>query len=166
MKDAEIWQSKDDDGLTLIGFIAFFDPPRPGVLESVQACQSKGITVRIVTCDNIKTTKNIAIKCGIISEAEAEDDEVCMHGADFVDMVAGHIKYGEPMVPNMEIFAKIAPKIKVIARTSCGAKELLVAGLKEMGKSVAVTGDYEDDAEALAKADVGFALSYSDEISK
>lgn len=161
-----MWQSKDDDGLTLIGFSAFFDPPRPGVLESVQACQSKGITVRIVTGDNIKTTKNIAIKCGIISEAEAEDDEVCMNGPDFVDMVAGHIEYGEPMVPNMEIFAKIAPKVKVIARTSCGAKKLLVAGLKEMGKSVAVTGDYEDDAEALAKADVGFALSYSDEISK
>ena len=166
-----MWQSKDDDGLTLIGFSAFFDPPRPGVLESVQACQSKGITVRIVTCDNIKTTKNIAIKCGIISEAEAEDNEVCMIGPDFVDMVAGHIKYGEPMVPNMEIFAKIAPKVKVIARTSIArtsydVRELLVAGLKEMGKSVAVTGNHQDDAEALAKADVGFALSYSDEISK
>jgi Ca2+-transporting ATPase len=66
------------DGYTCIGIVGIKDPVRPGVKESVAICRSAGITVRMVTGDNINTAKAIARECGILTEGG-----VAIEGPDF-----------------------------------------------------------------------------------
>jgi len=61
-------------------------------------------------------------------------------------------------VGNKRAFREVAKKLKVLARSSPEDKYLLVTGLKDDGAVVAVTGDGTNDAPALNKADVGFAM--------
>jgi P-type Ca2+ transporter type 2C len=66
------------DGYTCIGIVGIKDPIRPGVKESVAICRSAGITVRMVTGDNINTAKAIARECGILT-----DDGIAIEGPMF-----------------------------------------------------------------------------------
>jgi P-type Ca2+ transporter type 2C len=66
------------DGYTCIGIVGIKDPVRPGVKESVAICRSAGITVRMVTGDNINTAKAIARECGILTEGG-----IAIEGPDF-----------------------------------------------------------------------------------
>ena len=61
-------------------------------------------------------------------------------------------------VQNVRAFREVTKKLKVLARSSPEDKYLLVTGLKEQGSIVAVTGDGTNDAPALNRADVGFAM--------
>ena len=67
-------------------------------------------------------------------------------------------KVPEEVVKNKGAFLNIWKNLKVLARSRPEDKYLLVSGLKEMGDIVAVTGDGTNDAPALKKADVGFAM--------
>jgi Ca2+ transporting ATPase len=125
----------------------------------------------MVTGDNKITAIAIAKECGIIQPEEENDEQVCMNGPDFYDFVGGlvHRKTKEPIVvmgkegkdevignqANMKI---VREKLKVLARSRPNDKYVMVAGLKELGDIVAVTGDGTNDAPALKKADVGFAM--------
>jgi Ca2+ transporting ATPase len=61
-------------------------------------------------------------------------------------------------IKNLSKFEEIASQLKVLARSRPEDKYVLVTGLKQMGQVVAVTGDGTNDAPALAKSDVGFAM--------
>ncbi|KAA3479684.1 calcium-transporting ATPase 2, plasma membrane-type-like isoform X2 [Gossypium australe] len=65
-------------GYTCLGIVGIKDPVRPGVKESVAICRTAGITVRMVTGDNINTAKAIARECGILT-----DDGIAIEGPDF-----------------------------------------------------------------------------------
>lgn len=67
-----------ESGYTLIIVVGIKDPVRPGVKEAVQTCLAAGITVRMVTGDNINTAKAIARECGILTE-----DGIAIEGQDF-----------------------------------------------------------------------------------
>lgn len=67
-----------DSGFICIGIVGIKDPVRPGVAESVALCRSAGITVRMVTGDNINTAKAIARECGILT-----DDGIAIEGPVF-----------------------------------------------------------------------------------
>ena len=113
----------------------------------------------MITGDNIITAQAIAEKCGIISAEEMGDPDVCMGGPEFYEQMGGLIeKDGKERVKNMGAFKKIAPKLKVMARSRPEDKYLLVTGLMNMNQVVAVTGDGTNDAMALSKADVGFGM--------
>ena len=58
----------------------------------------------------------------------------------------------------MEEFKKIIRQLRVLARSSPEDKVILATGLKQMGNVVAMTGDGTNDAPALKKADIGFAM--------
>jgi Ca2+ transporting ATPase len=64
-------------------------------------------------------------------------------------------------VANAEEFDRIKDTLLVLARSRPEDKYALVTGLKERGNVVAVTGDGTNDAPALKKADVGFAMGQS-----
>lgn len=66
-------------GYTLIAVVGIKDPVRPGVKEAVRTCMEAGITVRMVTGDNINTAKAIARECGILKE----DDDLAVEGPVF-----------------------------------------------------------------------------------
>uniref|UniRef100_A0A8C6NFL9 Calcium-transporting ATPase n=1 Tax=Melopsittacus undulatus TaxID=13146 RepID=A0A8C6NFL9_MELUD len=152
------WDNENDilSDLTCICVVGIEDPVRPEVPEAIRKCQRAGITVRMVTGDNINTARAIAIKCGIIHPGE---DFLCLEGKEFNRRIRN--EKGE--VIEQERIDKIWPKLRVLARSSPTDKHTLVKGIidstqVEQRQVVAVTGDGTNDGPALKKADVGFAM--------
>ena len=157
-----------EKNLTIIGIYGLQDPLRPEIKDSVQKCYKAGITIRMVTGDNLDTAKAIAIDAKILTEEEASSEDfpyAFMEGQKFRQLVGGlkpikdeDGKLIREEVINLEQFTQIAAQLKVLARSTPEDKYMLVTGLKQLGKVVAVTGDGTNDAPALKKADVGFAM--------
>lgn len=151
------WDNENDilSGLTCIAVVGIEDPVRPEVPDAIKQCQSAGITVRMVTGDNINTARAIATKCGIL---QAGDDFLCLEGKQFnkrIRNAKGEIE--------QERIDRIWPRLRVLARSSPTDKHTLVKGIidstvMERRQVVAVTGDGTNDGPALKKADVGFAM--------
>ena len=113
----------------------------------------------MVTGDNIVTAKAIAIKCNILAGDQIEDDRCCILGPDFYEKVGGIQNVnGKEEIAKYKVFKEMMRHLKVMARSRPEDKYLMVVGLKQMGCTVAVTGDGTNDAPALKKADVGFAM--------
>ncbi|AGO13145.1 AaceriAFL011Wp [[Ashbya] aceris (nom. inval.)] len=140
--------TNNNSGLILDGVVGIQDPLRPGVKESVKSCQESGVTVRMITGDNITTARAIARACGILSDTEYMDPECAMEGPAFRKL-------------SRRQMMDAAPKLKVLARSSPEDKRILVDTLKKMNEVVAVTGDGTNDAPALTLADVGFSMGIS-----
>ncbi len=126
--------------MIFLGIVGIQDPLRVGVADAVIACQNAGVEVRMVTGDNLLTAKAIAKECNIYTEGG-----VIIEGPAFKKM------------SRRERIA-IIPRLQVLARSSPDDKRELVALLKDMGETVAVTGDGTNDAMALKTADVGFSM--------
>ncbi|KAM4583212.1 plasma membrane calcium-transporting ATPase 1-like isoform 2-T2 [Fundulus diaphanus] len=151
------WDNENDilSELTCIAVVGIEDPVRPEVPAAISKCQRAGITVRMVTGDNINTARAIATKCGILLPGE---DFLCLEGKEF-NMEIRNDK-GEV---EQERLDKVWPKLRVLARSSPTDKHTLVKGIidstvGETRQVVAVTGDGTNDGPALKKADVGFAM--------
>lgn len=127
--------------MTFLGIVGIQDPLRAGVPEAVRDCIMAGVFPRMVTGDNILTAKAIATECGIFTAGG-----LALEGPDFRRMSKHEQR-------------SIIPKLQVLARSSPDDKKTLVKRLKEMGETVAVTGDGTNDAPALKAADVGFAMN-------
>ena len=126
--------------MILLGVVGIQDPLRDGVTEAVQKCQNAGVIVRMVTGDNLITAKAIATECGIFTLGG-----IVMEGPVFRKL--SNTKMDQ-----------IIPRLQVLARSSPEDKRILVKRLKELGETVAVTGDGTNDAPALKTADVGFSM--------
>uniref|UniRef100_A0A8K9WY24 Calcium-transporting ATPase n=1 Tax=Oncorhynchus mykiss TaxID=8022 RepID=A0A8K9WY24_ONCMY len=152
-----LWDNENDilNELTAVCVVGIEDPVRPEVPDAIIRCQRAGITVRMVTGDNINTARAIAIKCGIIHPGE---DFLCIDGKEFNRRIRN--EKGEVEQERMD---KVWPKLRVLARSSPTDKHTLVKGiidscLTDQRQVVAVTGDGTNDGPALKKADVGFAM--------
>ncbi|KAF4634744.1 hypothetical protein G7Y89_g3354 [Cudoniella acicularis] len=126
--------------MVLLGIVGIQDPLREGVPEAVKVCQNAGVVVRMVTGDNLITAKAIATECGIYTQGG-----IVMEGPAFR-------KLSKTQMDQM------IPRLQVLARSSPEDKRILVKRLKELGETVAVTGDGTNDAPALKTADVGFSM--------
>ena len=162
MADKEVVET----GLTVAAIFALVDPLRDGIAKSVNRCHRSGINVRMVTGDNIDTAIAISKEAAIITDSDLADNEdgyVCMTGERFRDMIGGEVILNDDgsaqaIIKNTRAFRNITKKLKVLARSLPDDKFMLVHGLIEEGATVAVTGDGTNDAPALNRADVGFAM--------
>lgn len=151
------WDDEDDiiSNLTAIGIVGIEDPVRPEVPEAIRKCQRAGITVRMVTGDNINTARSIATKCGIL---KPDDDGIILEGKEFntrIRNASGEVE--------QKLLDTVWPRLRVLARSSPTDKYTLVKGIIDSNygnkkEVVAVTGDGTNDGPALKKADVGFAM--------
>ncbi|KAJ5742347.1 hypothetical protein N7533_011756 [Penicillium manginii] len=155
-RDFDVWPPKqaqklDDDpsvanfddvfrDMTWIGVVAIQDPVRPEVVPAIRKCHSAGVQVKMVTGDNVATAIAIALSCGILTE-----NGLVMEGPQFRQL------------PDEEM-DRVIPRLQVLARSSPDDKRTLVARLKAIGETVAVTGDGTNDGPALRTADVGFSM--------
>lgn len=151
------WEDEDAivSRLTCLAVVGIEDPVRPEVPGAIRRCQRAGITVRMVTGDNVNTARSIALKCGIIKPG---DDFLVLEGKEF----NRRIRDANGDV-NQSLFDKVWPRLRVLARSSPSDKYILVKHIIESKLNpnrevVAVTGDGTNDGPALKKADVGFAM--------
>ncbi|KAL5290563.1 PMCA family protein [Megaselia abdita] len=151
------WDDEDNivSNLTCLCVVGIEDPVRPEVPDAIKKCQKAGITVRMVTGDNINTARSIATKCGIVRPNE---EFLILEGKEFNRRIRD--TNGEVQ---QHLLDKIWPKLRVLARSSPTDKYILVKGIidskaTENREVVAVTGDGTNDGPALKKADVGFAM--------
>ena len=114
------------------------------------------------------------MRCKIISNEDIGNPKIAMEGKKFHELTGGLMckRCGLDLpidckceqvdrievVKNEKVFKELVPTFKVMARARPNDKYLLVTGLKNLKYTVAVTGDGTNDAPALKKADVGFAM--------
>lgn len=121
----------------------------------------------MVTGDNIDTAKAIALEAGILTKEQMAKKYSCMDGKTFRELCGGLRKLETASgllreeIVEQAIFKEIAANLQVLARSTPEDKYMLVTGLRDLGKVVAVTGDGTNDAPALKRADVGFAMGIS-----
>ena len=126
-------------GMTLLGLVGMFDPPRPEARAALATCERAGIRVIMITGDHPRTAEAVARELGLMkrggvvtgAQLQALDD------ATLARDIAG-----------IDVFARVSPADKL----------RLIEALQQQGHVVAMTGDGVNDAPALKKADIGVAM--------
>jgi Mg2+-importing ATPase len=136
----------DESGLTLIGYIAFLDPPKESAAPALKKLAAHGITVKVLTGDNDLVTAQVCRQVGLPADSvllgtqvEAMTEEALKAAAE-----AHHI------------FAKLTPL----------HKERIVRALRASGHVVGFMGDGINDAPALRAADIGISVDSAVDIAK
>lgn len=132
--------------LTFIGFVAFLDPAKKGVKETLVNLSKINVKTKILTGDNPYATKNICNMVGLNS------DEI-LTGID-IDMMSDE-----------ELISKL-DTTDVFARMNPIQKERVVSLYKKCGHIVGYMGDGVNDAPSLSSADVGISVNTASSIAK
>lgn len=135
--------------MTFIGFVLIKDEIREEAIKGVEMFKNAGIQTVMITGDNALTASSIAKEVGLI---ESTDDLV--------------LTSEELRMMSDEKVKEILPKLRVVARSLPEDKKRLVILSQEKGLVVGMTGDGVNDAPALKRADVGFAMGSGTEVSK
>ena len=136
--------------LTLIALVGIRDSLRPETKNAVETVRRAGIQTVMITGDNRETAVAIARECGILT---GKEDEVILTGSDLEEMTDDDL-------------TAVMRSLRVVARALPTDKSRLVRIAQKMGLVVGMTGDGVNDATALKRADVGFAMGSGTEVAK
>lgn len=145
-----IHEDCDIGDLCLIALVGIRDQLRPEVRGAVREVQQAGVQVVMVTGDNRDTAAAIAQDAGLLHGCSAE---AVVTSSDLAAM-------------DEEQLRRRLPSLRVVARALPTDKSRLVAAAQQQGMVVAMTGDGINDAPALRRADVGFAMGSGTEVAK
>ena len=137
---------EDERNLVLLGYIAFYDPPKETTREALELLRNAGVQVKILTGDN-----------GYVTEKVCEDV-----GLDITGMVRGTDLAA--MTP--EDFARKVEEANVFVKLTPAQKEEIIRHLRAAGHVVGYMGDGINDAPALKAADVGIAVDSGVDVAK
>ncbi|MEU8462266.1 magnesium-translocating P-type ATPase [Streptomyces sp. NPDC029003] len=136
----------DEERLTLVGFLAFLDPPKASAATALRGLADKGIAVKVVTGDNELVAARVCADVGI---------EV------------GHLVSGcELDALDEEALRALAARTTVFAKVNPVQKARIVRALRAEGHTVGFLGDGINDAAALREADVGISVDTAVDIAK
>ena len=136
----------DESELTLLGYIAFFDPAKQSSAQAIQALSRSGVTVKVLTGDN-----------------ELVSQKVCRD----VGLVISQIVTG-PQLAGMtdEEFSRKVDRSNVFARLTPDQKEKVIRALRAKGHVVGFLGDGINDVLAMKAADVGISVDSAVDVAK
>ena len=137
---------KDENGMVLLGYLAFLDPPKDSAAQAIAALKDHGVTTKVLTGDNEKTTRCICRQVGLPVEH-------ILLGSD-LDKMDEKTLEGE--VERTTVFAKLSPD----------QKARVVEALQAKGHTVGFMGDGINDAPALKNADIGISVDSAVDIAK
>ncbi len=138
----------EENGLTLKGFMAFYDPPKADVKKTLIFMKAHGVDIKILTGDSPLVTKKICSDLGLSIK---------------------NIVSGENLDLNRLSDEEIYKKTKdatICARLSPGQKEKIIMELKRNGAIVGYLGDGINDAPSLKTADVGISVNNAVDVAK
>ena len=137
------------DRLTLIGILYIKDEVREEAKESIAIVKNAGIQTVMITGDNKSTATSIAKEVGLVTNKT----DIILTSKELSNLSDDKVK-------------EIMPNLRVVARSMPQDKSRLVRLAEEENLVVGMTGDGVNDAPALKKADVGFAMGSGTEVAK
>ena len=136
----------DEKDLILLGYIAFFDPPKASATEAIQLLKKAGVTVKVLTGDNGLVTQKVCREVGLDADRIITGAELSqLSRTDFLKAVEDY-----------DVFVKLSP----------AQKEQIVMSLRENGHVVGFMGDGINDAPAMKAADVGISVDSGADVAK
>ncbi|MDH2235443.1 magnesium-translocating P-type ATPase [Pigmentiphaga sp. GD03639] len=136
----------DERDLTLIGYVAFLDPPKESTAPALEALARRGVAVKVLTGDNELVTAKICREVGLAQQG-------MLLGGDIEGMGDREL-------------AQAVERYNVFARLTPAHKERIVRLLKANGHVVGFLGDGINDAPALRAADIGISVDTAVDIAK
>ena len=140
------FEVSDENNMTLIGFLAFLDPPRDSSKKAIKVLKEHGVITKILTGDNDKVTKSVCSKVGLPVEN-------LLLGSQIEKMSDDELKIA---AEKTTVFAKLTPN----------QKAKVVSILRENGHVVGFMGDGINDAAAMKKSDIGISVENAVDIAK
>ena len=138
----------EESGLTLRGFMAFYDPPKAGVKETLEFMKRHGVEMKILTGDSPLVTKKICADIGLEVKGIITGEDLDLN-----------------RLTDEEIYKKVR-EATICARLSPSQKEKIIMELKRNGLIVGYLGDGINDAPSLKAADVGISVDNAVDIAK
>ena len=136
----------DEVGLTLLGYIAFLDPPKESAREAIAALAARGVKVKILTGDNEIITRKVCAEVNL-------DVGTALLGGAVATMSDDEL-------------AQAADETTVFAKLTPSQKERVIKALQRKGHVVGFLGDGINDSPALKAADVGISVDTAVDIAK
>ncbi|BCL36980.1 magnesium-translocating P-type ATPase [Nostoc sp. MS1] len=144
--DTTTLSKQDENNMTFLGCLVFFDPPKPGIIHTVTELKQTGVSLKIITGDSHAVAASLSQQIGlsqpkILTGADLHQisDEALMHQVNLID-----------------VFAEVEPN----------QKEDIILALKKAGNVVGYMGDGINDASALHAADVGISVNSAVDVAK
>ncbi|WP_367046582.1 magnesium-translocating P-type ATPase [Streptomyces sp. Je 1-332] len=144
--DRDTYTTADESDLTLVGFLAFLDPPKQDAADALRALAGNGVAVKVVTGDNELVAARVCADVGL----------------DVSELITGATV---DLVDDAEL-RRLARTTTVFARVNPVQKARIVRALKADGHTVGFLGDGINDAAALREADVGVSVDTAVDIAK
>jgi Mg2+-importing ATPase len=136
----------DESDMILLGYIAFFDPPKDSAAQAIASLQKVGVKVKILTGDNALVTKKVCNDVGLpIDKIITGNELINLSDTDFAKVVE-----------DRNVFAKLSPV----------QKEKVIHVLRQSGHVVGYMGDGINDSPSLRAADVGISVDSGVDVAK
>jgi len=142
----ETYSRADECELTLVGYIAFLDPPKESSAPALKALADHGVAVKILTGDNHLVTRKICKEVGL--------------------QTSGIVLGAEVEAMSDDELAVSAEQNNVFARLTPAHKERIVRALRSRGHVIGFLGDGINDAPAIRAADIGISVDSAVDIAK
>ena len=143
---ATVITREQEADMTFLGFLILFDPPKPGIIETIRQLKQLGVSLKIITGDNRLLAANVSQQ---------------------VELLNPHILTGEDLHQmSDEALLKRVNEVDVFAEVEPNHKERLILALKKAGHVVGYMGDGINDASAIHAADVGISVESAVDVAK